>query len=87
MERLNCILQGVGSLSGQLAGQKSISAGLIIPEIVDAQPYLGNYSFTPTNETQIIEIEGLKATQNITIDPIPQNYGLVTWDGSTLTVS
>lgn len=87
MDRLSCVLQGIGSLSGQLSGQKTISAEIIVPTTVDTQPYIGSYSFTPTQETQTIEIEGLKATQNITIDPIPQNYGLITWNGSTLTVS
>lgn len=87
MDRLSCVLQGIGSLSGQLSGQKTITAGMTVPQVVDTRPYLGSYSFTPTQEMQIIEIEGLKATQNITIDPIPQNYGLITWNGSTLTVS
>jgi hypothetical protein len=26
-------------------------------------------------------------TRNIVINPIPSNYGLITWNGSTLTVS
>lgn len=49
--------------------------------------FQGPYSFTPTDEEQTIQIFGKMATQNITINPIPQNYGLVTWDGVTLTVS
>lgn len=47
----------------------------------------GYYEYTPTNSTQIINIGGYKATENITINPIPSNYGLITWNGSTLTVS
>lgn len=50
-------------------------------------PYLGPYEWTPTRGTQTIEINGLKALDNITINPIPPNYGLITWNGSTLTVS
>lgn len=49
--------------------------------------YTGAYEWTPSNETQTIEIAGAKAVDNITIKPIPNNYGLVTWDGSTITVS
>lgn len=49
--------------------------------------YEGVYEYTPTTETQTVEIEGLKATENIIINPIPSNYGLITWNGSTLTVS
>lgn len=51
------------------------------------EPYTGSYVFTPTQSTQIIEIENKRATADITINPIPSNYGLITWDGATLTVS
>lgn len=50
-------------------------------------PYTGEYIFTPTRETQVVPIAGKKATENIIINPIPSNYGLITWDGSVLTVS
>ncbi len=49
--------------------------------------YTGSYEFTPTNQTQTINIANKTATRNITIDPIPSNYGLITWNGATLTVS
>lgn len=49
--------------------------------------YAGSYEWTPTDEEQTIPIANLKATENITINPIPNNYGLITWNGSTLTVS
>lgn len=50
-------------------------------------PYEGEYIFTPTQDTQTVPIGGYVATQNITINPIPSNYGLITWNGATLTVS
>lgn len=87
MDRLSCILQGVGSLSGQLSGQKTITAGITVPEIVDTDPFQGAYEYTPTQSTQTIPIEGLKALQDIVINPIPNNYGLITWNGSVITVS
>lgn len=87
MDRISCVLQGIGSLNGQLSAQKTINAGITVPEIVDTEPFLGRYEYTPTQATQTIPIEGLKATRDITINPIPNNYGLVTWNGSTLTVS
>ena len=49
--------------------------------------YQGAYTFTPSQQTQTIEIGGLQATKDITINPIPSNYGLITWNGATLTVS
>ncbi len=49
--------------------------------------YTGSYEFTPSSETQTILIKGLTAKQDIIINPVPSNYGLITWDGSVLTVS
>ena len=49
--------------------------------------YTGPYEFTPTDQTQTVEIATLQAIQDITINPIPNNYGLITWNGSVLTVS
>lgn len=49
--------------------------------------YSGSYSITPTSETQTLETEHLLMADNLTINPIPSNYGLITWDGSTITVS
>lgn len=49
--------------------------------------YQGDYTVTPSPEAQTLETEGLMMTHNVTINPIPSNYGLITWNGSTLTVS
>lgn len=50
-------------------------------------PYSGSYEWTPTDEIQTISIEGKTASADIIINPIPSNYGLITWNGSILTVS
>lgn len=52
-----------------------------------ADYYDGPYEFTPEETAQTINIEGLAAREDIVINPIPYNYGLITWNGSTLTVS
>ena len=49
--------------------------------------YTGPYEFTPTQYAQVVEIDGKRAEGNVTINPIPSNYGLITWNGSVLTVS
>ena len=49
--------------------------------------YSGEYEVTPSVQTQTIPIAGKIAREDITINPIPSNYGLITWDGTTLTVS
>ena len=52
-----------------------------------ARPYEGETTVTPSAETQTLPTEGFMLTGNVTINPIPSNYGLITWDGSRLTVS
>ncbi len=54
---------------------------------VSANPYLGPYQWTPTQSRQTIPIRNKMATSDIIINPIPENYGLITWNGVTLTVS
>lgn len=49
--------------------------------------YDGAYEFTPSDSEQVIQIEEKKATANIVINPIPEGWGKITWDGSVLTVS
>lgn len=49
--------------------------------------YGGPYEITPSAEEQHVPIRGMAAARDIVIHPIPSNYGLVTWNGSVLTVS
>lgn len=63
-----------------------VDFGVITESGTHAIYYDGSYKFTPTQETQTVQIKGLTAKENITINPIPSNYGKITWDGSTLKV-
>lgn len=56
-------------------------------EYIGSDPYEGEYTVIPSNEAQILETKNLRMTDNVVINAIPQNYGLITWNGSTLTVS
>ena len=49
--------------------------------------YAGSYSVTPSQEAQYLQTAGKRMADNVRVDPIPSNYGLITWNGSTLTVS
>ena len=80
-------LKSSGQLSGFLSAQHGISGTLTIPSAVGVDTYAGPYEYTPTEDTQTVAISHKMATENIVINPIPFNYGLVTWNGSTLTVS
>lgn len=55
--------------------------------IADVPVYDGPYEATPSNVAQIIPTAQLLMTENFTVNPIPSNYGLITWNGSVLTVS
>lgn len=63
-----------------------VTAGTQI--IVNRDPeYAGAHEFTPGDSTQIVPVGGYRMTQDIIIDPIPSNYGKITWNGAVLTVS
>ena len=72
---------------GTLVAPQGIQGMLTIPSAVGVETYDGDYEFTPTEETQTVNIENKMAVQDITINPIPSNYGRITWNGSTITVS
>lgn len=61
--------------------------GMTMTERFIATDYSGGYSFTPSAVSQTVPTLGKTLAQNIVINPIPSNYGLITWDGSVLTVS
>ena len=67
---------------GALVGTVTVAQGVRYPE------YDGPTEYTPLRgTTQIAPTAGHVVTSDITINPIPSNYGLITWDGSKLTVS
>lgn len=70
--------------------QSTFNMGVDSPIVVQATPipvYEGEYRVTPSAESQTIHAQGFRFEQDLTIDPIPSNYGRITWDGATLTVS
>lgn len=66
----------------------SVSTGTpIVKEYIERPSYEGEYTVTPSQETQILHTKWLKMDDNVTVNPIPSNYGLITYNGSILTVS
>lgn len=53
----------------------------------DLPTYTGATIVTPSTSEQVLNTADKAVTRNIVINPIPSNYGLITWNGSTLTVS
>ena len=58
-----------------------------VTEVPVTDYFDGEYEYTPTDTEQTIPIIGLTARRNITINPIPSNYGKITWNGAVMTVS
>ena len=71
-----------------VASVESFALGLATAiQVVTGEHYAGSVEFTPSAEEQVIHTEGLFVDDPITIKAIPNNYGLITWDGSAITVS
>ena len=81
-------LTGSLSVSGQLSCSLSsvpLSGELTIAGSVPS--YRGETEIIPSDEIQTLQCAGLMMSENITITPIPSNYGRISWNGITLTVS
>ena len=74
-------------IQGVLSSAQGITGTLTVPQYVLPPSYAGPFEVTPSSETQTLETDSFYMNGNITINPIPSNYGLITWDGSSLTVS
>ena len=54
----------------------------------DADPYTGVYEATPTNSIQVFETATKMMGKNFIVNPIPKEYGLVTYDQDrTITIT
>ena len=51
------------------------------------EPYADPYEVTPAQEAQILNTEDKVMTGNVTVNPIPNSYGLVSYNGFELTIS
>lgn len=78
---------GGGTIEIGGGGERSASIEIAGAEKVTPPKYAGPYEFTPTQETQTAHINRKMGTQDITINPIPKNYGLVTYNGSIITIT
>lgn len=87
MDKIIGKLTPIGQIVGNLSVVEQINGRLSIPERITPPIYGGPVLVTPTQGQQILDTGGYYLLDNIVVEPIPQNYGLITWDGSTLTVS
>lgn len=64
-----------------------LDSGVAIVNYIEGEIYEGPYSVMPSLDPQILKTNGYILTKDITVGAIPSNYGLITWNGMTLTVS
>ena len=88
------VLDGELSLNLNIDGEMSLDlhmdgeAGTVIKVTEHDLPvYSGQTEITPSEDVQTLQTANKTVLQNIVINPIPSNYGKITWNGSTLTVS
>lgn len=78
---------GSGTITGVLSPPAILIGAVTIPNAVLPPAYAGPYTVAPSAEAQTLNTLGLYMQEDITIEPIPSNYGLITWDGLGIRVS
>lgn len=71
---LSGTLSAPQGIIGTLTTQHGIEGQLTVPQYVLPQSYEGPYEVTPTEETQTLETESLYLEDDITVNPIPEQY-------------
>lgn len=82
------ITGSVVAVCPSLSGNISVTAEVINKiRSTNYEEYTGDTRVTPSDFSQVLLTANKVLLDNIYIDPIPSNYGKITWDGAVLTVS
>lgn len=87
------VIEGELSLTSSVIGEIGLSSCILgeIDKVIATGghlPDLQEKEATPSEEEQLITADtGYDGLLSVTINPIPQNYGRITWNGSYITVS
>ena len=87
MAVFEAVFHGDETFSATFDGTQTFGATFNTVVEVMGDVYSGSMEWTPTKETQTIPVDGLNMAGNITINPIPNNYALVEYDGSMIRFS
>ena len=49
-------------------------------------PYEGEYTVVPGEDAQALPTAGKSLAQDVTVEPIPSNYGRIAWNGAAIMV-
>ena len=69
------------------AGAVAVGIDERSPVVPAIDEFPGPYEITPGDAAQTFRTDGLLMARDLTVGPIPSNYGLIEWDGAVLTVS
>ena len=64
----------------------TFGTGEYVPYVPQMDEFPVPYEVTPGAATQTLGTRGLLMTSDLVVAPIPSNYGVVTWDGSILSI-
>ena len=67
--------------------EASLDEEFEIDSCIEGKFYNGITTIIPSQNTQILNTNGCIMAQDIVVESIPSNYGLITWNGAVLTVS
>lgn len=77
-----------GSVALSLGADEGVTLKLGDPYIDGgAREYEGAYEVEPTAYEQVLPTAYLKMARDVVVKPIPSNWGMISWDGSSLMVS
>lgn len=81
---------------GKISANGTVTGGTInVPSVVlkggalslaSIPLYDGSMEITPDDYAQVLTTDGKKVVGNIVVNPIPSNYGKISWNGSYLLV-
>lgn len=81
------VISSKNDLRGSISSDQEMRGALATAHVSNAPTFKGEYEITPTEEVQVIKTAHNILNRDIVINPIPSNYGKITWDGGVLTIS
>lgn len=77
----------IPSMAVDAGGRSVMTVSTGSPAVLEYPPYTGAVTVTPGETAVVLRTANTTLTGDITVEPIPDNYGLITWNGAVLTVS
>lgn len=84
---VTAVVQIGAAVGASISPPASVDVDIGTETYRDREPYTGEYTATPSRHVQVFATAGKSMTANFAVNPIPHNYGLITYDGGTITVS